>query len=48
MVTNVFSMMNSFHPDPLVTIGWLAFVIGFFVEQKWLKLIFLSAARVLP
>jgi len=48
MVKNVFSMMSSFHPDSLVILGWIAFVPGVLVEQTWLKLILLTAARVLP
>jgi len=48
MVKKVLSIMSSFHPDSLVILGWIAFVPGVLVGQTWLKLILLSAARVLP
>lgn len=48
MVKNVFIRMKLVHLDALAILGWLAFVCGVFVDQAWLKLILLSAARVLP
>jgi hypothetical protein len=48
MVKHVFVMLNAVRPDALAFFGWLAFVAGVLVEQTWLKLILLSAARVLP
>ncbi len=48
MVKHVFVKMNSVRPDALAILGWLAFVSGVLVEQTWLKLILMSAARVLP
>ena len=32
----------------LFVVGWLAFVSGFLVEDAWLKLMFMSVARILP
>jgi hypothetical protein len=32
----------------LVALSWIAFVSGVIVEPTWLKLVLLSAARVLP
>ncbi len=48
MVKNVLVVLNCVHPAALVILSWLAFVFGVFVDQAWLKLIPLSAARVLP
>ncbi len=36
------------YPVSLVVLGWLAFVFGFIVHPLILKLMLLSAARVLP
>jgi hypothetical protein len=49
MVKNVFFKMSSLHPDALAIFGWLAFVACVIVGlPTWLKLILLSATRVLP
>jgi hypothetical protein len=48
MVKHVFVKMSSVRPDALAIFGWLAFVGGATVETTWLKLVLLSAARVLP
>jgi hypothetical protein len=49
MVKYVFDKMNSLRPVALAILGWLAFVFGVsIVDPVWLKLILLSAARVLP
>jgi hypothetical protein len=49
MVKCVFFKVNSCHPDALAILGWLAFVLGVYVvEPMGLRLILLSAARVLP
>jgi hypothetical protein len=49
MAKHVFFKMNMFHPDALVILGWLSFTVGACVMQPtWLKLVLLSAARVLP
>jgi len=49
VVKHVFFKVHSFHPDALAILGWLAFVFGaLLVQPMWLKLILLSAARVLP
>lgn len=49
MVKNVFVKVKSNHPDALAILGWLAFVACVTVGLPiWLKLILLSAARVLP
>jgi len=48
MAKNVFTL-NSVHPDPLVIVGWIAFVLGTrLVCPTWAKLLLLMAARVLP
>ena len=48
MVKHVFFRMNHVHPVALAILGWLAFVLGLIVEPIGLKLMLLSAARVLP
>ena len=48
MVKNVFFRMTQSHPVALAIIGWLAFVLGLIVNPISLKLVLLSAARVLP
>lgn len=48
MVKNVFNKVNQVHPVALAVIGWLAFVLGLVVEPISLKLMLMSAARVLP
>ena len=48
MVKNVFFRMTKSHPVALVIFGWLAFVLGLIVNPISLKLVLLSAARVLP
>jgi len=47
MVKNVFSKMKSVRPVALAILGWLAFVSGLIVKPIGLKLMLLSAARVL-
>jgi hypothetical protein len=48
MVQRIFFKMESIHPESLAILGWLAFVTGVLVKLTWLKLILMSAARVLP
>ncbi len=48
MVKDVFNKIESHHPVALAFIGWLAFVLGQIVSPIGLKLMLLSAARVLP
>jgi len=48
MVKNVFFRMTDVHPVALAIIGWLVFVTGLVVNPIGLKLVLLSAARVLP
>lgn len=48
MVKNVFFRMTQSHPVALAFFGWLVFVIGLIVNPISLKLVLLSAARVLP
>jgi len=48
MVKNVFFRMTQSHPAALAIFGWLAFVLGLIVNPISLKLVLLSAARVLP
>jgi hypothetical protein len=48
MVKSVFCRMNHNHPVALAICGWLAFVLGQIVDPIGLKLVLLSAARVLP
>jgi hypothetical protein len=48
MVKHVLVKMSAVRPDALAILGWLSFVGGAVVETTWLKLILLSAARVLP
>jgi hypothetical protein len=49
MMKNVLRKMDALYPDPLAIIGWLAFGFGILtVQSVWLKLLLLSAARVLP
>jgi len=48
MVKNVLFRMTKSHPVALAIFGWLAFVIGLTVNPISLKLVLLSAARVLP
>ncbi|MGA2064392.1 MAG: hypothetical protein ABSG86_05465 [Thermoguttaceae bacterium] len=48
MVKHVFAKVNPVRPGALAILGWLAFVVGVVVEETWLKLMLLSAARVLP
>jgi len=48
MVKNVFFRMRYVHPVALAILGWLTFVVGLIVEPIGLKLMLLSAARVLP
>jgi hypothetical protein len=47
MVKHVYFRMNR-HPVALAIVGWLAFVVGHIVNPIWIKLVLLSAARVLP
>lgn len=48
MVKHVFVKTDSVRPDALAILGWLALVSAVLVKETWLKLILLSAARVLP
>jgi hypothetical protein len=48
MVKNVFNKIESNHPVALAIVGWLAFVLGQIVNPIGLKLVLMSAARVLP
>jgi hypothetical protein len=48
MAKNVFFRMTCSHPVALAILGWLAFVLGLIVNPISLKLVLLSAARVLP
>jgi len=49
MVKNVFNGKALSLPVALVLVGWLTFICGVYViEPIWLKLVLLSAARVLP
>lgn len=48
MVKNVYNKIESDHPVALAIVGWLAFVLGQIVNPIGLKLILMSAARVLP
>ena len=48
MVKNVFNKIESNHPVALAVVGWLAFVLGQIVNPIGLKLMLVSAARVLP
>jgi hypothetical protein len=40
--------MAKSHPAALAILGWLAFVLGLILNPMGLKLMLLSAARVLP
>ena len=48
MVKNVILKITHVHPVALALFGWLAFVLGLIAEPIGLKLMFLSASRVLP
>jgi len=48
MVKNVFNKIEATHPVALAIVGWLAFVVGQIVHPIGLKLMLMSAARVLP
>jgi hypothetical protein len=48
MVMNVYFRMTKNHPVTLAIVGWLVFFVGVIVDSTFLKLILLSAARVLP
>jgi hypothetical protein len=48
MVKNVFFSLTQCHPVALVTLGWAAFILGLIVNPISIKLVLLSAARVLP
>jgi hypothetical protein len=48
MVKYVFNKLKAFNPVALAFFGWLAFVMGLVVQPIGLKLVLLSAARVLP
>ena len=48
MGKNVFNKIKSICPVALEILGWLAFVAGLIVKPIGLKLMLLSAARVLP
>jgi len=49
MVKNVFNGKTLLFPVALVLVDWLTFICGVHViEPIWLKLVLLSAARVLP
>jgi hypothetical protein len=48
MVKHVFFRVTRNHPVALAICGWLAFVLGQIVHPIGLKLVLLSAARVLP
>ena len=48
MVKHVFNKLKSFNPVALAIFGWLAFALGLVVQPIGLKLVLLSAARVLP
>ena len=47
MAKNVFNKMKVFRPVALAMFGWLAFVLGQIVQPISLRLMLLSAARVL-
>lgn len=48
MVKSVFFRMSRIHPVALAICGWVAFVLGQLVQPISLKLVLLSAAKVLP
>ena len=48
MVKNVYCRMSKNHPVALAIFGWLMFVGGQIVHPIGLRLVLLSAARVLP
>lgn len=49
MVKNVCFKVNSFHPDALAILGWIAFALGVYIgAPMWLKFSLLTVARVLP
>jgi len=49
MVENVFDRKTLLFPVALVLVSWLTFICGVYViEPIWLKLVLLTAARVLP
>ncbi|MBI4568489.1 MAG: hypothetical protein HY719_08825 [Planctomycetes bacterium] len=48
MAKHVFSKMMRVHPVSLAILGWLAFGVLQIVDSISLKLVLLSAARVLP
>ena len=48
MGRKVQNKMKSIRPVSLVIVGWLTFVLGLMVDPLILKLMLLSAARVLP
>ena len=48
MVKNVFFRMTGSHFAALTILGWLAFVLGLIANPIGLKLVLLSAGRVLP
>jgi len=47
MAKHVFNKMKPFRPVALAILGWLAFVLGLIAKPIGLKLMLLSAARVL-
>jgi hypothetical protein len=49
MAEGLSNKMNKFPTAALAICGWLVFVLGISIgKPMWLKLILLSAARVLP
>ena len=48
MAKHVFNKITRVHPVALAILGWLAFGAGQVVDSIGLKLVLLSAARVLP
>lgn len=48
MVKHVFNKIDTYHPVALAIVGWLAFIFAQFANPIGLKLMLLSAARVLP
>jgi len=48
MGKNVFNRLIKLTPVALAMIGWVAFVLGLIVQPIVLKVMLLSAARVLP
>ena len=49
MVKHVYFKVNSFYPVALAVLGWIAFLLGVYIDESiWLKFSLLSTARVLP